>query len=59
MSFLFSSGMLQASHSSQAYMIQWQLIQPLVQIYCLHPNIIYAASKDRLITLLNQAGRHL
>lgn len=28
MSFLFSSGMLQASHSSQAYMIQWQLIHP-------------------------------
>lgn len=29
----------------------------LVQIYYLHPNIIYAASKDRLITLLNQAVR--
>lgn len=28
MSFLFSSGMLQATHSSQAYMTQWQLIHP-------------------------------
>lgn len=28
MSFLFSSGMLQATHSSQAYMTQWQLIYP-------------------------------
>lgn len=32
---------------------------PLVQIYYLHPNIIYAASKGRLITLLSQAVRHL
>lgn len=31
----------------------------LVQIYYLYPNIIYAAWKDRLITLLNQAVRRL
>jgi len=28
MSVLFSSSMLQATHSSQAYMTQWQLIHP-------------------------------
>lgn len=47
MSFLFSSGMLQALHSSQAYMIQWQLI---------HPWCSYTASIQTLFMQLQRTG---
>lgn len=47
MSFLFSSGMLQASHSSQACMIQWQLI---------HPWCRYTTSIQTLFMQLQRTG---
>jgi len=47
MSFLFPSGMLQATHSNQAYMTQWQLI---------HPWCRFTATIQRLFMQLQKTG---
>lgn len=47
MSFLFPSGMLQATQSNQAYMTQWQLI---------HPWCRFTATIQRLFMQLQKTG---